>query len=284
MIEHVQIGEVCFIFDMPRKYIWQQKDGPFVVNRGNNYRRAVKVSVIADERLIEPSSKDYIELGNMRIWHDGNVEVRSYRALFGKEHAAYAISTWQNDKVDIHFKFSTGYWSHQCASIWSMIHLESQLLLADSILLHCCYIQYKSEALLFTAPSGTGKTTQGNIWKKVYGSQIVNGDLAVLQKTADGWDACGFPLSGSADECENLCYPIKAVVVVRQSPENHIEELSRIQQESLLYSECYVNSWNTDLINKAFDLLSNLARTIPVIIYHCNMEDKAAQVLHNFLY
>lgn len=284
MIERVQIGEICFLFDMPIDYSWQLKDIPFIVKKEQTHRRAVKVTVIANENLEEPINEDFVESGDMRIWHDRNVEVRSHRALFGKEHAAYAISTWQNEKVDIHFKFSTGYWNHQCASIWSMIHLESQLLLADSILLHCCYMQYKGEALLFTAPSGTGKTTQGNIWKKVYGSQIVNGDLAVLQKTADGWDACGFPLSGSADECENLRYPIKAVVIVRQSLENHIEELSKIQQESLLYSESYVNPWNADLINKAFDLLSNLVRTVPVIIYHCNMEDKAAQVLHNYLF
>jgi len=284
MIESVQIGEVCFMFDMPVDYSWTQKDIPFVLKEDHSYRRKVKVTFFADEDLKEPCSDDFYESGKMRIWHDRNVEIRSYRALFGRTYSPYAISTWHDDEVEVRFKYSSGCWNHQSANLWSMICLESQLLLADSILLHCCYVQYKGEAILFTAPSGTGKTTQGNIWKKVYGSQIVNGDLSVLQQTKDGWDACGFPLSGSADECENLRFPIKAVVVVRQSPTNYVEKLSGFQQGSLLYSECFVNTWNTQCVNKAFDLLTDLSARVPVVMLHCNMDDEAAEVLHDNLY
>lgn len=285
MIERFQIGEVRFEFEMPLDYSWQQRDMSFLYQEGQLCRKSVKVTITEEEQLKEPHDNNFAENEKIRIWQKGNEEIRSYRAVIkGKYDTPFAISKWSGDNVDIRFNFSSGYWNRQCASLWSLIHIEGHLLLADSIILHSCYTQYKGDAILFTAPSGTGKTTQGNLWKRVYGSQIVNGDLCLMQKTTQGWDACGFPMSGSADECENLRFPIKAVVVVRQSPTNWIEELNRLQRTTLLFSECFINTWDKQRVNKAIDLLSDLAEKVPVVMLHCNMEEEAPQVLHEYLY
>ena len=60
--------------------------------------------------------------------------------------------------------------------------------------MHGAVIRYKGKAYLFTAPSGTGKTTHIRQWlKKAEGTFVVNGDkplikventLAALQRLA----------------------------------------------------------------------------------------------------
>jgi hypothetical protein len=59
-------------------------------------------------------------------------------------------------------------------------------------------IIWQGKAILFTAPSGTGKTTQTDLWHCFReGVEDLNADWTLLQKTADGWYGCGFPVFGS---------------------------------------------------------------------------------------
>ena len=51
----------------------------------------------------------------------------------------------------------------------SLLALERRLVKKDSMVLHCAYVEYKGEAVLFSAPSETGKTTQANLWEKYRG-------------------------------------------------------------------------------------------------------------------
>ena len=47
----------------------------------------------------------------------------------------------------------------------SLLALERRLVKKNSMILHCAYVEYQGEAILFSAPSETGKTTQANLWK-----------------------------------------------------------------------------------------------------------------------
>ncbi|MBQ9884626.1 MAG: hypothetical protein IJM43_09310 [Bacteroidaceae bacterium] len=282
--ERIQVGDVRFAIDMPLEYHWSENDNRFLVHGDKPCRREVHVVIRPTELPSEPQHLPVSDEEGIRVWVDGNAEVRSFRAFFLEDHALYAVSRWQGDRVDIQFKFPCLAWGHPNMVMWPLVHLENQLLLVDGLILHSCYTQYGGKAILFTAPSGTGKTTQGNLWKRMYGSDIVNGDLCLLRLTENRWRACGYPMSGSAPECKNESYPIKAVVVVRQAPCNYIEELSGVQKLSLLYSECTVNTWNSERVSRVLDLLSDFVQKVPVVMLHCNLEDGAASTLHRYLY
>lgn len=284
MRERIQVGRLLFDVDMPYPYLWGEKDLPFLVKRETKYRRKIHVHIQNEENLEEPQEFPLHDDEGIRVWNAGQTEIRSFRAFFHKDNRLYAISRWHNDQIDIQFKFSTLVWGHPNMVMWPLLQLESQLLLTHSLILHSCYTQYQGEAILFTAPSGTGKTTQGNLWRKVYNAEIVNGDLCLLQQQGSAWKACGYPMSGSAPECKNKSYPIKAIVVVRQHLVNHIEELSESRKMGLVYSECTVNTWNAQRVAQALDLTIDLVRKVPVLMLHCNMEDDAAHLLHKYLY
>ena len=282
--ECIQVGEVLFRIDVPCRFPWKKKDIPFLVKEDAEHQREVLVKILFEEKLEEPQIPLLMDRGSIKVWADETLDIRAFYDISTQERVLYATSRWEGDQITIHFKYSTGFWDSPYFVIWPLLHLEAQLLLTNSLMLHCCYTQFEGKALLFTAPSGTGKTTHAEIWQRVFGSEIVNGDQGLLQQRKDGWDACGFPLSGSADECFNKSFPIKAIVIIRQSPDNYIEELSISQKLSLIYSECTVNKWNQKRISYTLDLLVDLIQKVPVIMLHCNMKDDAARTLHQYLY
>ena len=81
----------------------------------------------------------------------------------------------------------------------SLLALERRLIARDSLILHCAYMVYQGEAILFSAPSETGKTTQANLWEKYRGSRTVNGDRALLGKRDGRWTAQGWPVCGTSE-------------------------------------------------------------------------------------
>ena len=64
----------------------------------------------------------------------------------------------------------------------SLLALERRLAEQPCLILHCAYTEYQGKAMLFSAPSGTGKTTQAGLWEQYRESRTVNGDKALLRK------------------------------------------------------------------------------------------------------
>ena len=71
----------------------------------------------------------------------------------------------------------------------------------DGFILHASYILYRGEAILFSAPSGTGKSTQAAFWKEHRGAEIINGDRVLVIKRDGVFYACGVYVSGTSGIC-----------------------------------------------------------------------------------
>ena len=52
------------------------------------------------------------------------------------------------------------YWMYEEEKILAPFRVEHLLMESSEIILHSSYVSYKNHAILFTAPSGTGKSTQ----------------------------------------------------------------------------------------------------------------------------
>lgn len=280
----LQVGKAAYDLEIPYPVRWNTSDEQFL--SWNDFsEKKISAVVHGVETLPEASGKVmYQEEGIEISLAENGDEIRSYRAMFAPGYPVYAKSRWDGESIQIYYNKTTNLWNHGNMQMWNLIHLENQLLDTQGISFHCCYTMYRDQAILFTAPSGTGKTTQAELWKSRYGSQIVNGDKCLLQKHEDTWEAWGYPLHGSAAECENRNLPIRAIVIVRQSKEDRVEELSHIQKLGYLYSECTVNSWDAVRAGNALDLLTDLIHKCKVIMLHCTMNENAAVVLHRYLY
>lgn len=166
----------------------------------------------------------------------------------------------------------------------SLFALERQMIRWDSMILHCAYIKYHGTAILFSAPSETGKSTQANLWERYRGSETVNGDRALLRKIDGHWTACGWPVCGTSEICHLADTPIHAVVMLRQGKENQAERLSPVQAFAQLYSQITVNQWNRSFVQRAVELIEDLVAHVPVWQLTCDISENAVQCLETALF
>jgi len=163
---------------------------------------------------------------------------------------------------------------------WFHIHLESILLENNALVLHSASIIFQEKAILFSAPSGTGKTTQTNLWHKFRkGVFDINGDRTLLQRTEKGWYACGFPLYGSTVRCVQTAAPIGVIAVVRQSSQDKILPLTEMEKFKAIYSECTVPAYEFSSAERAMRLLGDLVHEVPIVRLNCTMEETAVDAL-----
>ena len=154
----------------------------------------------------------------------------------------------------------------------------------DSLILHCAYIRYQGSAILFSAPSETGKSTQADLWEMYRGSETVNGDRALLRNMDGVWHACGWPVCGTSEICHPSDTPIGSVVMLRQGKENHAERLSPMQAFAQIYSQITINQWNREFVGKAVELIEDLVTHVPVWQLTCDISEAAVQCLYDALF
>lgn len=166
----------------------------------------------------------------------------------------------------------------------SLFALERRQAELGAMVLHCAYVEYGGEAILFSAPSETGKTTQANLWEKYRGAKTVNGDRSLIQKINGQWTARGWPVCGSSGVCCNRDLPIRAVVMLSQAPEDRAGKMAPASAFSQLYSQITVNRWNRKANLDAMDRIEDLIQSVPVFHLACTMNESAVIALENALF
>lgn len=149
----------------------------------------------------------------------------------------------------------------------------------DAMLMHCAAISVDGEAYLFTALSGTGKTTHINLWKQKFGDRcfVINGDKPILRIKDGVFYACGTPWRGKENFGTNTDVPIKAICVLNRGEKNEIkkiaphEAISTILTQTLRTNDMYE-------MEKMLTLADKLLKSVPFYSLHCNMEPEAADV------
>ena len=161
----------------------------------------------------------------------------------------------------------------------SLLGLEKRVLLKDAFVLHSSFICKEGKAILFTAPSGTGKSTQADLWNQYKGTRTINGDRSLVMRKDEKWWACGWPICGSSEICFNETYPIEAIVVLHQSAENEIHRMHGFDVIKNLLRETTVNRWNLGFYDRMIELLEKLEREVVIYDYRCNISEEAVDKL-----
>lgn len=168
------------------------------------------------------------------------------------------------------------------AGILNRISLENLLLRHQGLLLHAAFIKYDGKGILFTGPSGIGKSTQADLWKKHLGAEIINGDRAILRKEGS-WTAYGSPYAGSSGIYRNEKAPLSAIVVLKQGKENILETLSGREAFAEVYPQLALCRWDKQFMEKATDLCLALLQNVPVYRLSCLPSESAVHCLQKGL-
>ena len=141
----------------------------------------------------------------------------------------------------------------------------------------------EGDSILFTAPSGTGKSTQADLWVEYAGADILNGDRSMLRRVDGVWTAFGSPFAGSSSIFRNESAPVRALVVLRQAPENTIRRLSLAEAFRAIYSESVLPRWHTEAHQRVISLVTEIVSETPVYLLACTPDDRPVTLLKKTL-
>ena len=151
----------------------------------------------------------------------------------------------------------------------------------DALLFHGSVVAVDGEAYLFTAKSGTGKSTHTRLWRELFGARavMVNDDKPILRFDDGGVQVCGNPWNGKHHLGENICRPLKAVCVLGRGEENRIWKIA--PREALLMLMQQSNRpRDPRLMPKYMELIDTMTRRVDFYRLECNMEPEAALVAY----
>lgn len=145
--------------------------------------------------------------------------------------------------------------------------------------LHCATIEDQGRGILFLGPSGIGKTTQAERWAQYRGSAIINGDIGFVQRTPAGYTAWGTPWHGSSPYCLNASVPVKALVVLKQAPQNALRELTGFEKVREVSGSVFYPTWLEDGMELCTDTLNHLLSDLPVYRLDNRADEEAVRLL-----
>ena len=160
--------------------------------------------------------------------------------------------------------------------------IATNMLDFDTFLMHGAVVAVGDKAWLFTAPSGTGKTTHINLWlNNIPGSYVVNGDKPLIH-IGDECTVYGTPWAGKEGMNRNTGVKLCGIVCLYRGEYNHIEKVHMAQVLPILIQQSYRPSDKAGL-EKTLVLLNRIGRKIPMYQLYCNMNDEAALTAYNVL-
>jgi hypothetical protein len=151
----------------------------------------------------------------------------------------------------------------------------------DTILFHGSAISVDGEGYLFTALSGTGKSTHTRLWREHFGDRavMVNDDKPLLRIEEDRVLVCGSPWNGKHRLGTNTVVPLKGLCVLTRSEENYIEPLSVAEAFPLPLQQTHRPKYPMAM-GKILALLHKLTQRTGLYRLGCNMNPHAALVAY----
>lgn len=150
------------------------------------------------------------------------------------------------------------------------------------LVLHSAYIVTRAgEAILFSGPSGVGKSTQAALWERCAGARVVNGDRALVdvgKKTANG-----IFYSGTSGISENVTAPIRAIVLLGQGSENRVFVPSPQAAFAGVLSQCAYYEWDACSAEQMTECVARLVSDVPVLRMDCLPDATAVEALRGKL-
>lgn len=154
------------------------------------------------------------------------------------------------------------------------------LLNFDGFRLHSSAVVVDGRAYLFTADSGTGKSTHTQLWLREFdGAFILNDDKPALRREADGWFAYGTPWSGKTDWNVPERVPLGGIALIERAEENTIVPCSASEAvRGLMKQVNRPKAAEYRII--LMELLDKLISEAPIWKLCCNMDPAAAHIAY----
>lgn len=157
--------------------------------------------------------------------------------------------------------------------------IAEHLLDFDTLLFHGSVVAVDGVGYLFTARSGTGKSTHTRLWREMLGDKavMINDDKPFLHIGSDRVVAYGSPWNGKQGPGCSRCAPLRTICILQRGAENVIEAIPASEALPMLLQQSQ-RPGDKGRYPRYMELLSRLAESVAFYRLSCNMEPSAALV------
>ncbi len=151
------------------------------------------------------------------------------------------------------------------------------------LMIHSSTIIWDGRGIMFAASSGTGKTTHTNMWKRLYGVEILDGDITACRVIDNAVLAYGLPWCGTSGEYSNRCVPLGAIVFLQQSDKNSIRKIDDLDAVLRLSSQAFILPLNETMTNIYLGVIQEIVRCTNCYLLSCLPDENAVEIVKKCL-
>ena len=159
--------------------------------------------------------------------------------------------------------------------------IADKMLDYDTILFHGSAVAVDGVGYLFTAKSGTGKSTHTRLWREYFGERavMINDDKPLISLSKSGIMVHGTPWDGKHRLSTNMCVPLKALCILERAEENRIVPITKKDAYNMLMQQVY-RPTDAGGMMKTLALIDRLAAGVKLYRLGCNMDILAAEIAY----
>lgn len=152
----------------------------------------------------------------------------------------------------------------------------------DAFVFHASAVECDGKTYMFSARSGTGKSTHTNLWLEHFGdrARIINGDKPVLRLFDGKTYVCGTPWCGKEGFNSNDISPLHALCFLERGEKNEIRRIDVSEAVMRCITQILIPD-NENEIDVFFPLLEKMLLETPAYVLRCNISDEAVTVAYN---
>lgn len=147
----------------------------------------------------------------------------------------------------------------------------------DAFVMHGAAMAADGKGFLFTAPSGTGKTTHIRMWMEQFPDAVtcINGDKPIVRKINGQYCFCGTPWRGKERYGVPMIVPAEGICLLERAETNCISKVEPRDIFAALTKQVYFQT-DPQLLGMFLTLFDEFLSTVPAYRMGCNMDPSAA--------
>ncbi len=155
----------------------------------------------------------------------------------------------------------------------------------NGMMIHSSAVVLDGNAYLFSAPSGTGKSTHTRLWLQKFENRayILNDDKPAVRIMPDGIFVYGTPWSGKDDVSINKKAPLKGICFLNRDKTNWIKTMDTESKVVNLYHSA-IKKVDKEVALKQLDIIENIIKKIPIYEMGCNISEESVEVSYNKMF
>lgn len=213
--------------------------------------------------------------------HEGRDKIAVYIFKEGTNEIILLLEVdeaWKEAKITY---VDIDYVQYAMESILGSLLFRNLILFQGGFVIHASAVKWKDKGVLFSAASGTGKSTQARLWRDNLGAEILNDDCPCVRYMDGKNYVHGTPWSGSSDDFKNDRAEISAIVMLEQSSKNDIRRLDLKEAAGMLMPRCFLPYYDSSTMNFAINSIDKVLSSVPIYLLKCRPDMEAVELVEN---